>query len=126
MLHQRYVLMIFVVIAIVAGVTVQSASASLIEQFALMDRRLFSVVNVSTLISVASGGITFLALVRNQRAVTYFDEVVDEMIKVTWPTREEAIRGATTVLTTSAIVAFMIAFYDFFWKKVANLFLFNG
>ena len=53
-------------------------------------------------------------------------EVVDEMIKVTWPTRDEAIRGATTVLTTSAIVASLVAFYDFFWKNVANFFLYNG
>lgn len=126
MLHQRHVLMIFVVIAIVAGVTVQSASGSLFEQFAIQDRRFFSLVNLTTLLSIAGGGLTFLGLVRNQRAVTYFDEVVDEMIKVTWPTREEALRGATTVITTSAIVSFAIAFYDFFWKNVANIFLFNG
>jgi preprotein translocase SecE subunit len=126
MLHQRQVLLIFVTIAILSGITVQSASGSLFEQFAIADTRFLSLINLTTLLSIAGGALTFFGLIRNQRAVTYFDEVVDEMTKVTWPTREEALRAATTVVTTSAIVASLIAFYDFMWKNIANFFLYTG
>ena len=126
MLHQRQVLLIFVVISIVSGATVQSASVSLFEQFAVPDTRFLSLVNLTTLLSLTAGAGTFVGLIRTPRSVAYFDEVVDELTKVTWPTREEALRAATTVVTTSAIVALLVAFYDLLWKNVADFFLYNG
>ncbi len=68
----------------------------------------------------------FVGLIRSSQAVQYFDEVVDELHKVTWPTREETLRAATTVVFTALFVALLIGGYDFLWKSVADLVLYGG
>jgi preprotein translocase SecE subunit len=125
MQHQRYVLLIFVACAILIGVTVQAAGVSLFEQFAIADTRLFGLTNLSTLIALAGGAITFVGLIRYPPAVSYADEVVDELLKVTWPTREETLRAATTVVVTTGLIAALVGFYDLVWKNLADFFLFN-
>lgn len=126
MLHQRYVLLTFVVASLLLGVAAQSAIVSLLEQFAIADLRLASVVNVSTLLSVAIGAVSFAGMIRSPRAVSYFDEVIDELFKVTWPTREETLRAATTVVVTTLMIAFLIGVYDLLWKNLADIFLYNN
>jgi preprotein translocase subunit SecE len=125
MQHQRYVLLAFIVGAILLGLTVQAGSTSIFEQFAIADQRVLGVANVSTLLSLATSVVAFAIVMRTQRAVTYVDEVVDELTKVTWPTREETIRAATTVVFTTLFVATVITAYDFIWKKLADIFLFT-
>jgi len=126
MQHQRYVLLVFVACAILIGISMQAASSSLFEQFAWADTRFFGLVNLTTLIAVATGGVAFVGLIRNVPAVTYADEVMDELLKVTWPTREETIRAATTVVLTTFMIALLVGVYDFVWKKMADLFLFTA
>jgi len=55
--------------------------------------------------SSTSGGGSFLT---NNRIVTYFREVSDEMAKVTWPTREDTIRLTWIVLITTVIAALVL------------------
>jgi len=44
--------------------------------------------------------------------VRFFSEVWEELGKVTWPTRQEAIRMTLTVIVVSAIIAFFIGGLD--------------
>lgn len=125
MLHQRYVLLFFVAAAVLTGITVQAASVSLFEALAVQDLRIGGVVNSTLLMSVGLAIVTFVALLRNRRAVEYVDEVVDELTKVTWPSRDETIRAATTVVFTTLFIAALLGFYDFIWKNVADVFLFT-
>ena len=126
MLHQRYVLLTFVVASLLIGVAAQSATVSLFEQFAIADLRLGGFVNVTTLLSIASAALVFAGLIRSPRAVTYFDEVLDELFKVTWPTRDETLRAATTVVVTTLMIASLIGVYDLLWKNLADIFLYNN
>ena len=48
-------------------------------------------------------------------------EVVEELKKVTWPTREETIRLTATVFIISLIVAFYVGIIDIFLAKVLEL-----
>ena len=125
MQHQRYVLLSFVAAAVLVGVSLQAASVSLFEAFAIQDLRVAGVVNSTTLLSVAGAIVTFVGLLRSRRAIEYVDEVVDELTKVTWPSREETIRAATTVVFTTLFVAALLGFYDFVWKNLADVFLFT-
>lgn len=125
MQHQRYVILVFVATGILAGVITDSACVALFERFAVADTRLLGLLNLSTLISLFVGIATFFGMLRSPVAVTYFDECIDELYKVTWPTREEAIRAATTVVVTTLMIAALVGGYDFLWKNVANVFLYT-
>jgi len=125
MQHQRWVVLAFVVLSIVVGWTVQAGSVSAFGQFAIPDTRL-GPITLTTLLAVFAGGITMIALLRNEKAVKFTDEVVDELTKVTWPTREETVRASTTVVVTTLLVAVLLAVYDFVWKNIADLVLFQG
>jgi preprotein translocase SecE subunit len=122
---QRYVLLVFVIGAILVGVTVQAATVSGFAQFAYPDNRWFGLVHTSTLLAVLTGGATFAVLVRSRVALTYTGEVVGELLRVTWPTRDESVRAAATVVMTAVFVAALIAVYDFTWKNLADLVLFT-
>jgi preprotein translocase SecE subunit len=119
MRHQRYVISVFVVLAVLVGITLRAALVSLFDQFAWVDSRLLGFVPVTALASVIGGAGTLLALTRNVQAITYADEVIDELLQVTWPSRDEAVRGATTVVVASMFMAALIGGYDVLWKNVA-------
>jgi preprotein translocase SecE subunit len=125
MQHQRYVVLVFVACAVVAGLSCEAATTSAFEQFGLVDTRFLGAVNLTSVISVLLAAGTFFGLLRYPAAVTYTDEAVDELTKVTWPSREETIRAATTVVFTTLFVAALIGVYDLIWKNVADLFLFT-
>jgi preprotein translocase SecE subunit len=122
---QRYVLLVFVFVAIAVGLTVQAAVVSAFAQFAYPDNRLLGFVSTSSAVSLVSGAVSFAVLLRNRMAMTFTGEVVTELLRVTWPSREEAVRAATTVVLTALFVAAMLAVFDFTWKNLADLILFT-
>ena len=126
MRHQRFVVLSFIAAGLLVGVSFQAGLVSGFGQFAVPDTRLGGLVNLSTAISVAAGVITIVALIRNPSAVSFTDEVVDELGKVTWPTRDETVRASTTVVVTTLFTAAVLGAYDYIWKQVADLFLFTA
>ena len=125
MSKQRYVLLVFVIGAVLVGFTVEAALSSAFAQFAIPDSRLLGVLNTSSLVAVLSGLATFAILLRNRTALTFVGEVVGELVRVTWPSREETVRASTTVVLTTVFMASLMAVYDFTWKNLADLFLFT-
>jgi preprotein translocase subunit SecE len=122
MQHQRWVVLSFIVTTVLTAWTVQAASVSAFAQFAIPDSRV-GPVNLSTILGLVAGVVALLGLLRSQRAVTFTDEVIDELAKVTWPTREETIRASYTVVVTTLMVAVLLGLYDFVWKNLADLVL---
>lgn len=125
MSHQRYVLLAFITVALLVGLTVQAASVSGFAQFAWPDTRLLGLLRTSSALALGAGLVTFIALIRNRKAISFTDEVIGELTKVTWPTREETVRASTTVVLTTLFTASLLAFYDFIWKNLADLLLFT-
>jgi len=118
MLHQRYVLLAFVAAAILVGATTQSAAVSLIEAMHIPNMQI-GFVTMSSAFSVGAAGATFVGLLRSRKAVSYADEVVDELTKVTWPSKDETLHASTTVLFTTLFTAAVLAGYDVLWKLLA-------
>jgi preprotein translocase subunit SecE len=58
--------------------------------------------------------------------MVFTDEVVGELARVTWPTRDETVRASVTVIFTTIFSASLLAAYDFLWKNIADYFLFSG
>lgn len=123
---QRLVILVFVVSGLLAGLIVQSASASAFLQFAVPDTRIAGLFATSTVLGVVTGAVTFFALLRSRAAVKFTDEVIGELTRVTWPTREEALSATSTVIFTTVFVATLLGLYDLVWKNLADLVLFTG
>jgi preprotein translocase subunit SecE len=122
---QRYVLLAFVLGAILVGFTLQAALTSAFAQFAVPDNRIGGLVATSTAIAIVGAVATLIGLVRSRRAMTFAGEVVGELLRVTWPSRDEALRASTTVVLTTVFTASLLAVYDFTWKNLADLILFT-
>jgi preprotein translocase subunit SecE len=76
---------------------------------------------VITAISAAIGLGGAIALYRNERVHTLVTEVVTELAKVTWPTREETYVSTIVVIVTSLIAAAVVGAFDFVWSFVTDL-----
>jgi preprotein translocase subunit SecE len=76
---------------------------------------------IVTAIAVAVGlAGTFLAY-QNDRFRDFCTEVVTELSKVTWPTREETWYSTLVVLTASFIAAVYTGMFDAIWSAVTDL-----
>lgn len=126
MKHQRYVILCFIVGAVLTGMVVQSAVVSALAQATMPDARILGgILSESTAAALVAGGATFFLLLRNHQAVRFTDEVIGELAKVTWPTREEAVQATSTVIVTTVLIAVLLGVYDIVWKNLADLVLFT-
>jgi preprotein translocase SecE subunit len=123
--HTRYVLLTFVVAAMLTGSLVRSCSVALFAQFAMPDSRLFGVLNTSSTLALVCGGLMFFFLLKHYPSRRLVDEVITELRLCTWPTREETVRASTTVILTAFFTAALLAAYDVVWKTVADKILYN-
>jgi len=121
--HTSYVLLTFVIGAILFGLTVQAAVVSGMAQFAIPDERMLNLLNQSTIAAIAAAVVSFFVAIRNQKVMRFIDEVISELRQVTWPTRDETVRASTTVVLTTFFTAALLAFYDVIWKNLADLVL---
>lgn len=125
MSKQRFVLLAFVAAAIAVGFTLEAALESAFAQFAFPDNRIAGLLDTSSTVAVLGSALTFGILIRSRRALEFTGEVVGELLRVTWPSREEALRASTTVVLTTLFTAGVLAVYDFTWKNLADLVLFT-
>lgn len=65
----------------------------------------------------------FLILVKHPKVNTVLEEVVSELKKVTWPSREEVIRSTTVVLVCITIASLVLASFDLLFGKVIGYLL---
>jgi preprotein translocase subunit SecE len=57
----------------------------------------------------------------NVPVVQFFKEVVSELKKVTWPTRDETIKLTVVVIAISVVTALFIGGLDAFFIKITTL-----
>ena len=125
MKHTRYVLLTFVVAAVLTGSLARSCSVAFLAQMAMPDTRVLGILNTSSTLALVCGVTMFMFLIRHLPSRRLVDEVITELRLVTWPTREETIRASTTVILTTFFTAGLLAAYDYVWKGVADKILFN-
>jgi preprotein translocase SecE subunit len=127
MRHLTWVILSFVVSAFLVILVMSAAVSSGLTRFGVPDFRFFGFLPpMSTMCAIVAGVVTFGFLIRNQKAMLFTDEVVGELARVTWPTRDETVRASVVVIFTTIFTASLLAAYDFLWKNVADYFLFSG
>ncbi len=76
---------------------------------------------IVTAIAVAVGIAGSVLAYQNDRFRDFCTEVVTELSKVTWPTREETWYSTLVVLTASFIAAVYTGMFDAIWSAVTDL-----
>lgn len=125
MTHYRYVMLAFVAGALLVGLSVQAAAVSSFAQYSVPDTPILGLVNLTTLLAGIATVLSFGYLIRNKKIMAYTDEVMHELSRVTWPTKDETTRATTIVVFTTLFVAALLGAYDYIWKNVADIFLFT-
>jgi preprotein translocase subunit SecE len=125
MSNQRFIMLVFLAAAVVVGVTLRSVIMELLPVLGLPDLTLFHVISVSTASASVLAIIALFVLLRRREAVSFVDEVITELRRVTWPGREETVNNTTVVIGVVAVLSSVLAFYDFLWAKVTGLLLFS-
>lgn len=74
-----------------------------------------------TAISAVIGLGGAVALYRNERVHALVTDVVTELAKVTWPTRQETYVSTIVVIVTSLIAAAVVGAFDFVWSFFTDL-----
>jgi preprotein translocase subunit SecE len=90
------------------------------RQFALGSSRI-GVDTIATVVGVVMAVLAVILAWRNNRIRTLSQETVDELAKVTWPTRQETYGATVVVLVTSIVSAVMIFMLDRFWSWLTDL-----
>jgi preprotein translocase subunit SecE len=86
-------------------------------------RRVPSIVYLRELVPVALASIVFIILFRHPMVTSFSDEVVSELRKVTWPSRDDVVKSTTVVLVCVLIASFILAGFDLIWGKVIGFLL---
>lgn len=71
--------------------------------------------------SVVTGIVGAILLYRNRPAYTLIHDVVEELSKVTWPTRKETSQSTVVVVITSLVAALILFMFDSVWSAVTDL-----
>lgn len=124
MQNQRYILMAFLAIAAVVGVTVRSVAIDVLSRVDFGDPQVLAL-NTSGWIGVLSAVVVFATMVRTKRVFIYTDEVVTELRKVAWPSREETLRSSMVVVGFTVALASVLAAYDYLWVTITRAVLFS-
>jgi preprotein translocase SecE subunit len=122
--YYRYVVLVLIAVSTLVGAALRSGLVAAFAQFGLADDRI-AFLSTTSLVSLVVAVGLLVAGLRYVPFLTFLDEVIAELGRVTWPTRQEAVRAAGTVVVTAGFLAVVISIYDLVWKNLANLILYN-
>lgn len=130
MRYLPWVILTNVASALLAVVVINSAIGSAIAtfgadygvtNFAIMN----TPVTLGMVVALVGGAAVFGYMTRVERVMTFTHEVIGELARVTWPTRDEVVKASVTVVGTTAFTAALLAGFDYLWKNVADYVFFN-
>jgi len=75
---------------------------------------------LAALSALAGGGLA-VYLWRHERVNELARETVNELSRVTWPTRPELGAATVVVIVTSIIMAILLGLFDSFWSWITDL-----
>lgn len=125
MYNTRYITISFLAAALVVGLVARSASVDVLLWVGSADTMVAGTLPLSSVIGLVGGTVTFFGALRWRTAVNYTDEVIGELVKVTWPSREETTNNSMVVIVASLIFAGSLALFDYVWAQITEIFLFS-
>lgn len=126
MQNARYITLSFLGLAVSVGIIAQSAAVDVLLVMGKADSLVGGVMALSTVIAIGLGAVTFFGLLKWRTAVDYTNECIVELVKVTFPDREETTNSSLVVIVASLIFAGSLALFDYVWSQVTEIFLFSA
>lgn len=121
--HQRIVTLAFFIGSALLGLVVNNAMVRILVAASQDNTRLGGLLPISVLAGVVAAVVGMVVLLRTEKAVRFTDNAVDELHKVTWPSREETVQSTMVVVGTTIFLAAVLFAYDNVWRSLANYFL---
>lgn len=125
MTNQRFIVLTFLSLAALVAMTLRGLGLPLLASLEVADPQILGTINLTSLVSIGIGIITFFVLLRHRQAYTFTDESITELRKTTWPEKEETVRSTAVVIGTTIFIAATLASYDFVWAKITSIFLYT-
>jgi preprotein translocase SecE subunit len=122
---QRYVYLGAMALAAVVGLALSHGFAWIFDQARLVDPTPLGVSDLplTTLLGYGVGAIAVLGTLRNPRGRAWADEVVDELTRVAWPSREETGHATWVVIMAVLVCSAYLGVFDALWLSMTDLIL---
>ena len=124
MSNARYIYLTFLLAGACTGLAVRSMAVAILLSMGAADTVVGGLLPLSTIIGFVSAILTFFVMLKVPVVVQYTDECISELVKVTWPDREETTNNSMVVIVATLIFSGSLAAFDFVWAKVTDLFIF--
>lgn len=120
---RRFVIFAYLVIGLVLAMTLSRILGGVAYLLNAPDAAIFgNNFTVTTLIAdVLAIGIGWYAF-KNERANSFASEVVQELKKVTWPSKKETQTAVVVVIVTTLITALLLGVMDAVWSNLTGVF----
>jgi preprotein translocase subunit SecE len=79
------------------------------------------ITGVASAASALVAGVTAYRLYKHETTHRVITEIVAELSKVTWPSRDETYWSSVVVIVTSIIMAVIVGSFDFVWSAITDL-----
>jgi len=124
---ERWVQFGFVVLAAVAAWLLSNLIPLLWHQLAIYVEAVPEAMpSVSGALAAVLGIVTAISLYRYSRLKRLGEEVVRELARVTWPTKQETYTATVVVIVTSIVVAALLGVMDALWSWVTDVIYHSG
>lgn len=124
--NRKYIVMAFLGASASLGVSLRGLAVPVLARFDVGDPQIAGVIDTTSLVGLVATIITFVVLNRHVVAVSFTDEVITELRKVSWPDKEETLRSTAVVIGFSIALAVSLASYDFIWLRLTRVLLATG
>src|SRR4030095_3608966 len=80
-------------------------------------------VGIPEILAFAAGAVTFVVLRRHPKVKEFGIEVLNELSKVTWPSRKETMISTGVIMVMVGIASLILFFFDTAWGTLTRSFL---
>ena len=124
MKNSKQIVFIMLTGAWLLAVSIRGLIVPILARFEIGDPQFFGL-NATTIGAIVLGTVSFLILNRHPKVVSFTDEVISELQKVTWPEKDETVHSTVVVIGLTLFIAAALASYDYVWAEVTQMVLFS-
>jgi len=122
--NSKSIIFILLAISWLFAVSIRGLAIPILARFEVGDAQ-FLGINSTSWGAIGLGVISFFMLNRHPKVISFTDEVLNELRKVTWPEKDETVHGTVVVVGLTLFIASALGIYDYVWAEVTQIVLFS-
>jgi preprotein translocase subunit SecE len=122
--NSKSIIFILLGIAWLVAVSIRGLAIPILARFEIGDAQ-FLGINSTSWGAIGLGSVVFFMLNRHPKVISFTDEVINELRKVTWPDKDETVHGTVVVIGLTLFIAAVFGIYDYVWAEVTQIVLFS-